>query len=67
MLVRPVPVLKLQLLYEHRDTGVKAGVEEPLAFLLKFLNGLTYFVERNSSGVELRTLDYEKPGSNPVL
>ena len=24
-------------------------------------------VERNGSGVELRTLDYEKPGSNPVL
>ena len=26
-----------------------------------------YFVERNGSGVELRTLDYENPGSNPVL
>ena len=25
------------------------------------------FVERNGSGVELRTLDYENPGSNPVL
>ena len=24
-------------------------------------------VERNGSGVELRTLDYENPGSNPVL
>ena len=23
--------------------------------------------ERNGSGVELRTLDYENPGSNPVL
>ena len=23
------------------------------------------FVERNGSGVELRTLDYENPGSNP--
>ena len=26
-----------------------------------------YYVERNGSGVELRTLDYENPGSNPVL
>ena len=25
------------------------------------------FVERNDSGVELRTLDYENPGSYPVL
>ena len=25
------------------------------------------FVERDGSGVELRTLDYENPGSNPVL
>ena len=25
------------------------------------------FVESNGSGVELRTLDYENPGSNPVL
>ena len=24
-------------------------------------------LERNGSGVELRTLDYENPGSNPVL
>ena len=24
-------------------------------------------VERNGSGVELRALDYENPGSNPVL
>ena len=24
-------------------------------------------VERSGSGVELRTLDYENPGSNPVL
>ena len=24
-------------------------------------------VERNGSGVELQTLDYENPGSNPVL
>ena len=24
-------------------------------------------VEHNSSGVELRTLDFENPGSNPVL
>ena len=24
-------------------------------------------VERNSSGVELQTLDYENPGSNPVV
>ena len=24
-------------------------------------------VERHSSGVELRALDYENPGSNPVL
>ena len=26
-----------------------------------------WFVESNGSGVELRTLDYENPGSNPVL
>ena len=26
-----------------------------------------HFIERNGSGVELRTLDYENPGSNPVL
>ena len=25
------------------------------------------YVERNDSWVELRTLDYENPGSNPVL
>ena len=25
------------------------------------------FVERNGSGVELQTLDYENPVSNPVL
>ena len=25
-----------------------------------------YYVECNASGVELRTLDYENPGSNPV-
>ena len=25
------------------------------------------FVERNGSGVELRTLYYENPGSNPML
>ena len=25
------------------------------------------FVERSGSGVELRTLDYENPSSNPVL
>ena len=25
------------------------------------------FVEHNGSGVELRTLKYENPGSNPVL
>ena len=25
------------------------------------------FVERNGSGVELRTLDYKNPGLNPVL
>ena len=25
------------------------------------------FVERNGSAVELRTFDYENPGSNPVL
>ena len=24
-------------------------------------------IERNGSGVELRVLDYENPGSNPVL
>ena len=24
-------------------------------------------IEHNGSGVELRTLDYENPGSNPVL
>ena len=29
-------------------------------------NGST-FVERNGSGVQLLTLDYENPGSNPVL
>ena len=27
----------------------------------------TTTVERSGSGVELRTLDYENPGSNPVL
>ena len=26
-----------------------------------------YLVERNGSVVELRILDYENPGSNPVL
>ena len=30
-------------------------------------NSVTLFVERNGSGVELRILDYENPGSNPVL
>ena len=25
------------------------------------------FIKRNGSGVELRTLDYENPSSNPVL
>ena len=25
------------------------------------------YVERGGSGVEIRTLDYENPGSNPVL
>ena len=28
---------------------------------------VVYPVERNGSGVELRTLDYENPASNPVL
>ena len=27
---------------------------------------LMYHVPRSGSGVELRTLDYEKPGSNPA-
>ena len=27
---------------------------------------ITHTVERNGSGVELRTLDHENPGSNPV-
>ena len=27
--------------------------------------GCTVYVERSGSGVELRTLDYENPGSNP--
>ena len=26
-----------------------------------------YFVERNGSGIELQNIDYENPGSNPVL
>ena len=25
-----------------------------------------YYIERSGSGVELQTLDYENPGSNPV-
>ena len=41
-----------------------------------FANGANYnhlniannsIIERSGSGVELRTLDYENPGSNPVL
>ena len=28
---------------------------------------MTIYVERNGSGVELQTLGYENPGSNPVL
>ena len=29
--------------------------------------GIQHNVERNGSGVQLRTIDYENPGSNPVL
>ena len=28
---------------------------------------IPYLVEHNGSGVELRTLDYKNPSSNPVL
>ena len=31
-----------------------------------FLSVIFMLVERNGSGVELRTLDYENPGSSPV-
>ena len=32
--------------------------------LYVYVNGM-FLVERSGSGVELRTLDYENPGSNP--
>ena len=32
-----------------------------------FFCSFVYVVERSDSGVELRTLDYKNPGSNPVL
>ena len=32
-----------------------------------FSRYIAAYVQHNGSGVELRTLDYENPGSNPVL
>ena len=49
-----VPPLDLSILHEHIEGGGKIGI-----FISR------PFVERNGSGVELRILNYENPGSNP--
>ena len=41
-------------------------VEKLVLFCILKTQGM-YFVERHGSGVKLQTLDYENPGSNPVL
>ena len=41
-------------------------VEKLVLFCILKTQG-RYFVERHGSGVKLQTLDYENPGSNPVL
>ena len=41
-------------------------VEKLVLFCILKTQG-RYFVERRGSGVKLRTLDYENPGSNIVL
>ena len=37
----------------------------PLVTPMSYMNGGHSDIERSDSGVELRTLDYENPGSNP--
>ena len=39
----------------------KTNINTPLPLLC------IHYVEHNGSGAELRTLNYENPGSNPVL
>ena len=44
--------------------AVRCGFDKHL-YLTSCLNAHNHNVERSGSGVELRTLDYENPGSNP--
>ena len=53
---------KLEVLLEEEVDGL---VHEVVLLLER--KGKVSTVERTGSGVERRTLDYEKPGSNPVL
>ena len=50
------------MLYSVDGSGHSPGTCCP-CYILSWL----HIVERNGSGVKLRTLDYENPGLNPVL
>ena len=49
------------------DITLKRSVNSDSQTVYKVMSHHIYHVECSVSGVELRTLDYENPGSNPVV